>query len=1020
MTGPVRVLFVGRDEQRVDSVADDLSTVSAAVTVEGTADPDEAVVQAAAGDADCVLTEHDLEGGDGLALLSQVRDARSSLPVVLWPRTGDERLASDAVAAGVTDYVPQPTDPDPATHERLIERIRDCIDEEGRPTDDGASAADRDEFRAIARGVPDVVITIDADSRVRFVNDAVEEVFGYQPAELIGESLTTLMPERLEEPHQRALDAYVETGEKQLDWSSVEISGERRDGEEFPLEVSFSEFDRDGTQLFTGVLRDISDRRRRTETMAQLHEASRDLMSAETPADIAAITVETARTVLDLPITSCFLYDEETDALVPAASTPDAEQLLDDVPTFTSGDSLTWETFVDGDLRQFDDVSREDDVHNADTPTCSELQVPIGEYGVLVTGTTAQRELDRYDTDLAQLLAANVEAALGRAGREALLRERERELHESERRFRQIAGNLNAVIWMSDDRQSELLYVSPGHEALWGSSRADLWTDREAFLSIVHEEDRQVIADAIDTTLRQEHDIEYRIHHPEKGLRWIHERAVPVDTGGEGARLVGIATDVTERKEREKELEEYEAIFWAVRDRVYVLDENGRFTLVNDPLLSMLGYRREELIGRHVSAIADEDIVETGRTAIDRLIGSGDDSVTIEVDVQTAAGEAIPCEVEIAALDDGSEFTGSVGVVRDISGRKRVKAQLQRERDRLSELFENIPDAVVEVDFQNDDPIVRSVNDAFEEVFGYDAEAVVGESLNDHVVPPDRRDRSQSLDDKAREGDRITTEVRRQTSDGIRYFLFRGIPFESHSPDDDHDLAGFGIYTDITTQKRRQRQLQVLNRVLRHNLRNDMNVISGYAELLADEVDDHLVEATRAITEKAGEVAGLSEKARMVETTLDDGEEHRETVDVTDLIEAVTDEYEDVTFSFDLPERTPVDAHHLLVRALDNVVENAVEHGSQGPDSSSVTVEVTPDDESGFVDVSVRDDGPGIPAAEREVLTGEREISQLDHGSGLGLWLVNWIVTASGGGVEFGENDPRGSVVTLRLRAADE
>jgi signal transduction histidine kinase len=105
----------------------------------------------------------------------------------------------------------------------------------------------------------------------------------------------------------------------------------------------------------------------------------------------------------------------------------------------------------------------------------------------------------------------------------------------------------------------------------------------------------------------------------------------------------------------------------------------------------------------------------------------------------------------------------------------------------------------------------------------------------------------------------------------------------------------------------------------------------------------------------------------------------------------------------------------LLGLAVDNLLENAVVHTT----SLSPTVEVTVrrDEETGTVEVSVADDGPGIPRQEREVLVDGQE-TPLDHGSGIGLWLVNWIVSESMGTVSFGENDPTGSVVTLRLPLA--
>ncbi|QLD89457.1 PAS domain S-box protein [Natronomonas salina] len=119
----------------------------------------------------------------------------------------------------------------------------------------------REEYRAITEAINDVIVTIDEDSVVRSVNPAVEDMFGYAPEDLIGESLTALMPDGYADQHRAAISRYLETGERHIDWDYVELPGERADGAEVPLAVSFSEIEYRGDHFFTGVLRDISERK---------------------------------------------------------------------------------------------------------------------------------------------------------------------------------------------------------------------------------------------------------------------------------------------------------------------------------------------------------------------------------------------------------------------------------------------------------------------------------------------------------------------------------------------------------------------------------------------------------------------------------------------------------------------------------------------------------------------------------------------------------------------------------------
>ncbi|PSP75516.1 hypothetical protein BRC86_03120 [Halobacteriales archaeon QS_3_64_16] len=117
-------------------------------------------------------------------------------------------------------------------------------------------------------------MTVDASSTVQYANDAIEDLFGYSAEELVGESLSAVIPDRLEAAHFEAIDRYVETGEKRLDWEWLELPARHRNGEKFPVGVSFGEYTIDGEPFFTGIIRDITDRK---EPEAAL-ERSEDLL----------------------------------------------------------------------------------------------------------------------------------------------------------------------------------------------------------------------------------------------------------------------------------------------------------------------------------------------------------------------------------------------------------------------------------------------------------------------------------------------------------------------------------------------------------------------------------------------------------------------------------------------------------------------------------------------------------------------------------------------------------------------
>lgn len=239
-------------------------------------------------------------------------------------------------------------------------------------------------------------------------------------------------------------------------------------------------------------------------------------------------------------------------------------------------------------------------------------------------------------------------------------------------------------------------------------------------------------------------------------------------------------------------------------------------------------------------------------------------------------------------------------------------------------------------------------------------------------------------------------------------------------------IAGYVIgLRDVTSRQAYEQRLEVVNRILRHNLRNKMNVIRGWAEWIEARGTEEQAEAARRITTTADELVDLGEKARSMVTTggyVDAGGDPTPVdprAHVVHTLNAFRHDHPRVTFDQTVSSDTWVslpDAD-LLDIALRNLVENAIEHNDADHPWVGVTVDRPGNGER--VRIRVADNGPGIPTMEREVLENGVE-TPLHHGSGIGLWLVHWSVTVAGGTVAFDTNDPRGSVVTLTLPAASE
>src|SRR5882672_5742970 len=120
-------------------------------------------------------------------------------------------------------------------------------------------------FRAVAETVTDAVISADSHGHITYINGGGERLFGWTAAELRGQPLTLLMPERFRDSNRRGLLRYATTSHAVPTGKIVEFTGLRKDGREFPMELSLSRWDEESVPFFTAIVRDISERRRRDE-----------------------------------------------------------------------------------------------------------------------------------------------------------------------------------------------------------------------------------------------------------------------------------------------------------------------------------------------------------------------------------------------------------------------------------------------------------------------------------------------------------------------------------------------------------------------------------------------------------------------------------------------------------------------------------------------------------------------------------------------------------------------------------
>lgn len=328
--------------------------------------------------------------------------------------------------------------------------------------------------------------------------------------------------------------------------------------------------------------------------------------------------------------------------------------------------------------------------------------------------------------------------------------------------------------------------------------------------------------------------------------------------------------------------------------------------------------------------------------------------------------------------------------------------ELEEAKERYQKIFEASNDAILLIDPERDS--IYEANPRACELFGYSHDTLV--SLSPSEIFLDEGGRYQSFADSVVQGwvDGFTC----RTKDGKK--LETEVSASVFKLEDRSILLA--AMRDVTQRKRREQRLQVLNRLFRHNLRNDGNLIQGHADILYEALSDsELRGSATTIRKTINEILGLSRKVRRIQDVLD--RDYITPVEFSDVLEDQQQKLQQVYPEATIITETPADDAIIgsrLSPALYESIENALKHSDEAKPTVSVSAEIVEEDER--LAISVADKGPGIPEQERNVIRAGEE-SPLKHGSGVGLWFIQWVIGSLGGEVTIRENEPRGTTLSL-------
>jgi len=281
MKPPLRVLHLEDDPRDAELIQALLESEGIVADVTRVDTREDFVASVEHGGFDIILVDYTLPSFDGLSALRIALEECPDLPVIFVSGTLSEDTAAEALNMGATDYLLKErlSRIGPSVR-RALREARERI--ERHRAEDAARAA-KARFQGILEIARDAIISVDSQQCIVLFNQGAEKVFGYTQAEAIGRPLDVLLPQRFEDVHRKHVEEFARSPDVARTMGQRrEVSGRRKDGEEFPAEASISKLDLGGELLFTVILRDVSERKRAEHRLMTQHTIAQILAEANT------------------------------------------------------------------------------------------------------------------------------------------------------------------------------------------------------------------------------------------------------------------------------------------------------------------------------------------------------------------------------------------------------------------------------------------------------------------------------------------------------------------------------------------------------------------------------------------------------------------------------------------------------------------------------------------------------------------------------------------------------------------
>ncbi|NHX36498.1 PAS domain S-box protein [Halolamina sp. R1-12] len=989
MSDSICVLHVDDDPNLTDMAATFLEREDGRITVRTATNAEVGREMLAEYDVDCIVSDYDMPGQNGIEFLEVVRAEYPDLPFILYTGKGSEEVASEAISAGVTDYLEKESGTDQYTV--LANRITNVVESYRSQQRLAERNNELRRYKHMVNSMQEAACIYDEDGRFRTVNEYLADWYDTSREALEGEEsgLIAAIREQIEDgdPYQALLDG-------QRDQLSGEIDARFPDHGYAQVEFRMTPLTVDGSvEGAVGVVRDITERKERER---ELRRAERRFEAMFNDPNILVGLIDTDGGIIDINETAVGYIDAELEAVT--------DRLFWETPWFTGDERLQRE------VREWVDQAAAGEYVEFEI----DLSEAVGDH-LVISGVF--RPVRNDTGEVVSLLIS---------GRDITEREkRENRLEHTTARLQALFEHSPDMINVHDAKGNIIdpnsrLCEETGYdrEELTGTK---VWNLDQA----IDPDEARSLWREMETGNQRKFEGVYQRRDGSTFPVEVNLRRLSLD--GE-TRFVVISRNISERKTRERDLERYEAIVENTEDGISIFTADGTIEFVNQRIADISGVPQADWVGEHVSMYTEigtltGEEVATIEEGIEAIVRGETDEVSIEL-TPDVPGDLGVIELRLTPFETATGTDHVIGFSRDVTERKRREQTLRELQHRTEELIrastrKEIADIAVTTAHDVLGLSLSGVHLADDERTVLEPTAVTDE-VREHLgeAPAyERTDPERSADAVNWEifeaGETVVIEdthdadgipgVKTPSRSGIIQPLGDHGLFITSSPNphafDEGDVALIEIFATIVTAvlDRNDREATLRDRTRRleaqkdrldqfasivsHDLRNPLNVAEGRLELAREEYDsEHLEPVARALDRMDALIDDLLTLSREGETVTD-----LEPVDLTTIAERCWTNVEttEATLATQVNRAVYADESRLK-QVFENLIRNAVEHGDD-----DVTVIVGELDDGFYIE----DDGAGIPESEREEVF-DMGYSTNEEGTGFGLSIVEQIVEA--------------------------